>query len=107
MDAIINHMAGTENSGHGSGGTQFDGPTLSFPGVPYSAPNFNPRSKCPSGDGHVNNYGDPNNVRNCYLLSLADLDQVSQTAVWPSPMTETGRQSTAFGGPATVGSRGA
>ena len=81
VDAIINHMAGVENSGHGSGGTQFDGPSLSFPGVPYSSPNFNPRSKCPSGDGHVNDYEDPNNVRNCYLLSLADLDQVRQAMV--------------------------
>ena len=28
---------------------------------------------CPSGDGNVNNYGDPNNVRNCYLVGLTDL----------------------------------
>nr|KAG5706336.1 hypothetical protein BaRGS_026118 [Batillaria attramentaria] len=74
-DVVVNHMAGAEQSGRGSGGTSFDGSTLSYPGVPYSAQNFNPRSKCPSGDGHVNNYGDPNNVRNCYLLSLTDLDQ--------------------------------
>ena len=76
-DIVINHMSGTENHGQGSGGSQFDGGSLSYPGVPYTAPNFNPRSKCPSGDGHVNNYGDPNNVRNCYLLSLTDLDQAS------------------------------
>ncbi|XP_025086169.1 alpha-amylase-like isoform X1 [Pomacea canaliculata] len=75
VDSVVNHMSGTENKGQGSGGTSFDGPSLSYPGVPYSAQNFNPRSKCPSGDGHVNNYGDPNNVRNCYLLSLSDLDQ--------------------------------
>ncbi|XP_076446342.1 uncharacterized protein LOC143283850 [Babylonia areolata] len=72
---VVNHMAGSEYSGRGWGGTSFDGGSLSYPGVPYSAANFNPRSKCPSGDGHVNNYGDPNNVRNCYLLSLTDLDQ--------------------------------
>jgi alpha-amylase len=28
---------------------------------------------CPSGDSNVNNYGDPNNVRNCYLVGLTDL----------------------------------
>lgn len=28
---------------------------------------------CPSFDGNVNNYGDPNNVRNCYLVGLTDL----------------------------------
>ncbi|XP_012935869.1 pancreatic alpha-amylase-like [Aplysia californica] len=36
--------------------------------------NFNDRSKCPSHDGNINNYGDPHNVRDCNLVGLTDLD---------------------------------
>lgn len=41
--------------------------------VPFSAEHFTPKDMCPSFDGNVNNYGDPNNVRNCYLSGLTDL----------------------------------
>jgi glycosidase len=33
------------------------------------------QSVCFILDGMVNNYGDPNNVRNCFLVGLTDLDQ--------------------------------
>ncbi|CAG2253198.1 AMY [Mytilus edulis] len=61
VDVVINHMAGPSN--------------YDFPGVPFSRQHFNDKDKCPSHDGMVNNYGDPNNVRNCFLVGLTDLDQ--------------------------------
>lgn len=73
VDAVVNHMAGTGRSGVGSGGTPFDSDALDFPGVPFEAQDFTPKDICPSFDGNVNNYGDPDNVRNCYLSGLADL----------------------------------
>ena len=76
MDVQLNHMTGTERSGTGTAGSKFNGGTLDFPGVPYTSANFNPRSKCPSSDGHIHNYDNAEEVRNCQLLTLADLDQV-------------------------------
>ncbi|XP_047486576.1 alpha-amylase-like [Penaeus chinensis] len=73
VDAVVNHMAALGRKGTGSGGTPFDGDAHDFPGVPYTAEHFTPKELCPSGDGNVNNYGDPNNVRNCNLVALTDL----------------------------------
>ena len=75
VDAVINHMAGMDRQGTGSGGSSFntmDG-KHDFPAVPYSDKDFTPASLCPSGCGCVDNYGDPNIVRNCYLVGLSDL----------------------------------
>lgn len=68
-------MTGLGRKGTGSGGTSYDADNYDFPGVPYRREHFNSRSKCPSGSGGVDNYGDPNNVRNCFLVGLTDLDQ--------------------------------
>ena len=81
VDVQLNHMTGTERSGTGTAGSKFNGGTLDFPGVPYTSANFNPRSKCPSSDGHIDNYDNAAEVRNCQLLTLADLDQVRMTSV--------------------------
>merc|ERR1719295_600351 len=67
-DTVINHMSGHGSSGTGVDGSSFNGGSQQYPGVPYG-----------SGDFHqpycdVNNYQDPNNVRNCYLASLNDLN---------------------------------
>jgi alpha-amylase len=75
VDAVINHMAGMDRQGTGSGGSSFntmDG-NHDFPAVPYSDKDFTPADLCPSGCGCVDNYGDPNIVRNCYLVGLSDL----------------------------------
>ncbi|CAL1534471.1 unnamed protein product [Lymnaea stagnalis] len=74
VDAVVNHMAGLGRSGVGTAGSTFNSDARDFPGVPFTKENFNDRSDCPSGDGNVNNYGDPKNVRNCYLVGLTDLD---------------------------------
>lgn len=68
-------MAGLQRRGSGIAGSSFNSDDYDFPGVPYSKSNFHSRSDCPSGDGNVNNYGDPKNVRNCNLVGLTDLDQ--------------------------------
>ncbi|XP_078323364.1 alpha-amylase-like [Crassostrea virginica] len=75
VDSVVNHMAGLGRTGQGSGGTSFNSDNYDFPGVPFRRENFNSRDKCPSHDGNINNYGDPNNVRNCFLVGLTDLDQ--------------------------------
>ncbi|KAK3852672.1 hypothetical protein Pcinc_040753 [Petrolisthes cinctipes] len=72
-DAVVNHMAALGRQGVGYGGTTFNGDNHDFPGVPFTSEHFTPREICPSGDGMVNNYGDPYNVRNCYLVALTDL----------------------------------
>ena len=46
----------------------FNGGSQQYPGVPYGPGDFH-QPYC-----DVNNYQDPNNVRNCYLASLNDLN---------------------------------
>ncbi|KAK3600013.1 hypothetical protein CHS0354_012680 [Potamilus streckersoni] len=75
VDAVVNHMAGLGRTGTGTAGSTFNSDNYDFPGVPFSRQHFNMRDRCPSHDGNVNNYGDPNNVRNCHLVGLTDLDQ--------------------------------
>lgn len=57
-------------SGGGTGGDSCDVGARSFPAVPYGSGDFHPQCE-------VNNYNDPNNVRNCWLVGLPDLDQVT------------------------------
>lgn len=78
VDIVINHMAGLGRSGTGTAGSPFNSDQRNFPGVPFSTPDFNSRSKCPSGSGNIDNYSDKNNVRNCNLVGLTDLDQGQQ-----------------------------
>nr|AAO14612.1 alpha-amylase [Blaps mucronata] len=69
VDAVINHMSGM--GGTGTAGSAADRAGKNYPGVPYG-----------SGDFHdscaINDYQDTNNVRNCELEGLADLDQGSE-----------------------------
>lgn len=73
-DALPNHMCGGGGSGEGTGGSYFDANSLDFPSVPYSASDMND-GNCYSGSGNIENYGDPNQVRNCRLVNLIDLNQ--------------------------------
>jgi len=73
VDAVVNHMSGMGRSGTGDGGSSYNADQLSFPGVPFSASDFTPRSMCPSSSGNIENYNDVNQVRNCYLVGLTDL----------------------------------
>nr|ANG56301.1 amylase [Eriocheir sinensis] len=74
-DIVMNHMTGWQPSGTGAtGGSSFDAGTESYPAVPYSAFDFND-GNCNSGSGDIENYGDANQVRNCKLSGLNDLNQ--------------------------------
>ncbi|XP_072044822.1 alpha-amylase 2-like [Amphiura filiformis] len=67
VDAVINHMA--RESGTGSAGHSFS--NYNFP----SSWNFNvPNGKCSTSSGKIENYQDANQVRNCNLLHLNDID---------------------------------
>ena len=55
-------------SGTGSGGSGFDGDNQSYPSVPFGPDDFHqPFCK-------IYDYDNPNEVRNCYLLGLNDLN---------------------------------
>jgi alpha-amylase len=68
VDAVINHMSGM--SGTGTGGSSADNGGKQWPGVPFGPNDFNPRCD-------INNYNDVYQVRNCWLVGLADLNQGS------------------------------
>jgi alpha-amylase len=68
-------MAEIGKSGNGVGGTSYDTKSYDFPGVPYNESDFNERSKCPSQNKNVQDYSNPDEVRNCNLNGLIDLDQ--------------------------------
>ncbi|KAG5669628.1 hypothetical protein PVAND_017513 [Polypedilum vanderplanki] len=63
-DVIINHMAAMD--GVGTGGSISQVSNYNFPAVPYSSYDFNPRCG-------IYNYGNVNEVRNCWLQGLSDL----------------------------------
>ena len=69
VDVVINHMTGGFN-GTGTAGHHFDGVNFSYPGVPYSTPDFNGKSECPTADGGIHDWSNPIEVRNCGLLGL-------------------------------------
>ncbi|KAK7100027.1 alpha-amylase-like [Littorina saxatilis] len=71
-DAVVNHMTGPGN-GHGTGGSYYNEGTLQYSGVPYGPNDFNNHANCHTSDGGVQDYNDPNQVRNCRLVGLADL----------------------------------
>ena len=67
-DLVINHMSGNDNSGTGTGGSGFDGFEQSYPAVPFSNLDFH-QPYC-----MIQNYQNVDEVRNCYLGTLNDLD---------------------------------
>ena len=56
------------NSGTGTAGSGFDGGSMDYPGVPFSNWDFH-QPYC-----EIQNYQNVDEVRNCYLVSLNDLD---------------------------------
>ncbi|XP_018017055.1 alpha-amylase 1 isoform X2 [Hyalella azteca] len=77
-DAVFNHMTGSWPSGTpGVGGSSFDSGSENYPGVPYSGFDFND-GNCNSGSGSIESYQDANQVRNCKLSGMNDLNQGSE-----------------------------
>ncbi|XP_041506814.1 pancreatic alpha-amylase-like isoform X2 [Microtus oregoni] len=71
VDAVINHMCGSDRGAGTSStcGTYYNANNREFPGVPYSALDFNDE-KC---NRVIYNYHDAYEVRNCRLSGLLDL----------------------------------
>ncbi|NES38292.1 alpha-amylase [Micromonospora sp. PPF5-17] len=73
VDAVVNHMAGTNNPAgtRGYAGTDFSG--YSYPAVPYGDGDFHrPGDNCPTS-GAINDWNNEAQVTSCELLSLSDL----------------------------------
>uniref|UniRef100_A0A034VD39 alpha-amylase n=1 Tax=Bactrocera dorsalis TaxID=27457 RepID=A0A034VD39_BACDO len=68
VDAVFNHMAADRANARGTAGSTANPGSKSFPAVPYSSTDFH--TTCA-----INNYNDVNQVRNCELVGLKDLDQ--------------------------------
>ncbi|XP_061389344.1 alpha-amylase 1-like [Musca vetustissima] len=68
VDIVFNHMAASHASVVGTGGSKADPNSKSYPAVPYSSTDFH--ATC-----GISNYNDVNQVRNCELVGLKDLDQ--------------------------------
>ncbi|KAK4876350.1 hypothetical protein RN001_012772 [Aquatica leii] len=69
-DVVLNHMAKKPKNldAKGTGGSTADPEKLDFPAVPYTSSHFH--RPC-----QINNYKDRDNVRNCQLEGLKDLNQ--------------------------------
>ncbi|KAE8751009.1 Alpha amylase [Frankliniella occidentalis] len=68
VDIILNHMTGEQQTAIGTGGSTAHTSSKDYPAVPYSSNNFHPTCS-------INNYQNANEVRNCELVGLKDLDQ--------------------------------
>jgi len=68
VDVVINHMTGHGGCCQGTAGSSYSGEEERYDAVPYSSQDFH-QPYC-----EISNYNDPNDVRNCYLVSLNDLD---------------------------------
>ena len=69
VDAVVNHMAGGESSGTGSGGSTYS--HYEYPEVPYGNNDFHHCGR--NGNDDIQNWTDHWEVRNCELLDLSDL----------------------------------
>ena len=71
-------MTGSDGNGTGSGGTEWDSNngTISFPSVPYNESDFNccHCSKCLTASCTIEDYRNINQVKNCRLVRLLDLN---------------------------------
>ncbi|XP_031628205.1 alpha-amylase 4N-like [Contarinia nasturtii] len=70
VDVVFNHMTGAHNVNVGTGGSTAEPEHRYYPAVGFNDSHFNR----PCG---ISNYNDPNEVRNCELVGLRDLNQVN------------------------------
>ncbi|XP_055627334.1 alpha-amylase 2-like [Toxorhynchites rutilus septentrionalis] len=70
VDLVINHMAAVTTNG-GTGGSTGNAGAMTFPGVPYETKDFH--EPCT-----INDYNNAQEVRNCQLVGLPDLNQRQQ-----------------------------
>ncbi|MUL40925.1 hypothetical protein FZ103_06950 [Streptomonospora sp. PA3] len=72
VDAVINHMTGTGSVGAGPGSAGHTYEKYSYPHVPYGDGDF---SDCRTD---ISDWNDPQQVHDCELLALSDLDTGSE-----------------------------
>ena len=74
-DTVVNHMAGSNNTATtGYAGSAFDPSGYSYPAVPYGYDDFHhPGDGCPTATGDIEDFNNPDQVRNCELVDLSDL----------------------------------
>lgn len=68
VDTVINHMTGEWNPAVGTAGSTADTANKNYPAVPYSSLDFH--ATCA-----IEDYNNAEQVRNCELVGLKDLDQ--------------------------------
>lgn len=76
VDAVINHMAGHNNTVSTTyGGSSFDPAGFSYPAVPYGYGDFHHANDgyCNDDDAGIDDWNDTSEVQNCELVSLSDL----------------------------------
>jgi alpha-amylase len=82
VDAVVNHMAGSNNTLTTTyGGSTFSPTGYTYPSVPYSYDDFHHPGDgyCSDDDGVIDDYNNVSEVQNCMLLSLSDLKTQSST----------------------------
>lgn len=78
VDAVLNHMVGSGNTGVGSAGSSFDGTSaLMFPGVPFGPGDFHGcnggSDECTSETCGIEDFNDEHQEHFCRLSGLLDL----------------------------------
>ncbi|GLW74097.1 alpha-amylase [Kitasatospora phosalacinea] len=77
-DAVINHMAGAnQSSTTGYGGSGFNPAAYSYSAVPYSKSDFHGSPPCPNADLSVTDWNNVTQVQECQALNLEDLSTES------------------------------
>jgi alpha-amylase len=82
VDAVINHMAGANNTLTTTyGGSTFNPSGYAYPAVPYQWDDFHHPNDgyCSDSDGVIDDWNNTSEVQNCMLLSLSDLKTQSTT----------------------------
>ncbi|MFI1522627.1 carbohydrate-binding module family 20 domain-containing protein [Kitasatospora cineracea] len=77
-DAVINHMAGSnQTSTTGYGGSAFSPSAYSYSAVPYAKSDFHGSPPCPNADLSINDWNNVTQVQECQMLNLEDLNTES------------------------------
>ena len=71
VDVVFNHMTGNQEPAIGTGGSKADTKNLLYPAVPFGPGDFHQNCQ-------INDYNNPDAVRNCELVGLHDLNQSSE-----------------------------
>lgn len=74
VDVVINHMTGNLEISKGTAGSTFSYDEFSYPAVPYGPDDFKKKQQCGSQSGGIDSYGNAQQVRNCELVGLRDLN---------------------------------